>query len=75
MEIIIFTGAIIITLIILYGAMQLKREHEFNKIMSYWDFVNDVRFDKYTFTDTWKMIRPCAKNWFGLKIPNEKDYK
>ena len=75
MEIILFSLILLSAIIVIYLIWQLKRAARFGEIMDHWSFTGDPRFYKYTYTDIWVMINPCLKNWFGLKMPKEEDYK
>ena len=75
METILFILILLSAFIVIYLLLQLKRAARFGEIMDHWSFTGDPRFYKYTYTDIWVMINPCLKNWFGLKMPKEEDYK
>ena len=75
METILFILILLSAFIVIYLLLQLKRAAKFGEIMDYWNFIGDPRFNKYTYIDIWIMINPCLKNWFGLKMPKEEDYK
>jgi len=66
------TILLILILILIYGFYQLKRNQKIYKIRIKWIETDDSRWDKYTYK---YMLNPNLKNWFGIKFPNEKDFK
>ena len=71
---VIFTFAcfIIGILCLLYFAFQFKRLHEVMHIRRKWQDVLDKRYRTYSFMD---MYGRTKKNWYGLKMPKEDDFK
>lgn len=57
---------------IVYCLYQLVRNDKIYHIRINWIDTDDKRRDKYSYDE---MFRPNKHNWFGLKYPNEKQYK
>lgn len=75
METIFYYVLVIIVFVSIYIVLQIYRLYKYNELVDYWRWkTNGDKFRKYTFCNPWKMIKPRLKNWFGLKIPKDKDF-
>ena len=63
---------LIILLCIIYFAYQIIRTNKVHIIRMKW--LRDERGQWYRHS-TKSMLSPSISNWFGLKFPNEKDFK
>lgn len=61
-----------IVIIICYTLFQLLRGYMIKFIWEKWMLEGDPRWLKYDLTD---MVMPNKKNWFGFKLPKDKDYE
>jgi hypothetical protein len=70
-ETIILSFASFLFLLNIYALIQLQRNLKVFQIRVKWLLNDDLRYESYSYND---MFKPNKSNWFGLKLPNEKDY-
>ena len=61
-----------VILMIVKEFYQILRTQKVYKIRRKWIYSDDSRYYKYSFDE---MFKPNYNNLFGLKYPNEKDFK
>ena len=59
-------------LMILRAFYQISKIEKVHRIRRKWIYSDDSRYAKYSFDE---MLKPNSINLFGLKYPNEKDFK
>ena len=59
-------------LMILRAFYQISKIEKVRRIRRKWIYSNDSRYDKYSYDE---MLEANSSNLFGLKYPNEKDFK
>ena len=59
-------------LMILRAFYQISKIEKARRIRRKWIYSNDSRYDKYSYDE---MLESNSSNLFGLKYPNEKDFK
>ena len=57
---------------LLYSFRQFPRINTVRNIRRNWIETNDSRYDIYTFEE---MLKANKQNWYGLKIPKDKDFR
>lgn len=62
-----------LSLFLLYNILQMIRNEMVFKIRMKWTNEGDYKkWLKYSYD---KMLKPNKQNWYGLKLPKEKDFK
>lgn len=59
-------------IILIIAVYQVYRSNKATTIIYKWKFRDDPK--QYTYTHTYIML-PRLSNWFGFKLPKEKDFK
>lgn len=71
--IIIEAVLIICLLVILYAVLQMIRNEMIYRIRKRW--IEQDNYERWFSISYDAMWTPCRKNWFGLKLPKDKDFK
>jgi hypothetical protein len=59
-------------LMIVKALYQISKSEKVYKIRRKWLYSDDIRYDRYSYDE---MLEANSSNLFGLKYPNEKDFK
>lgn len=57
---------------LIYTYIQILRTNAAEVIILSWLNTNDKRYQRYSFHD---ILKPNRQNWWGLKIPKNKNFK
>lgn len=75
METILHYVLMIFVFCCIYIILQIYRLYKYEELMDQWRWKgNGDKFCKYTFKNSWDIIKPSFKNWLGFKIPKDKDF-
>ena len=69
MSVVLMSFLFLMTVKELYQILRIEKVY---RIRRKWIYSDDSRYDKYSYDE---MLKPNSSNLFGLKYPNEKDFK